>query len=249
MSELQCDRDKVLKEVFGHIKFKSPLQKKAINCILLRRCTCAQIRTCLGKSDVYVSLPTGAGKSLCYQCSFKLPTVVHNGIAVVISPLIALITDQIAALRAKGVPSESLNSKLSSEERSRIIEVHRASYFALFVPFNMIFVMLLKDLRKKIPNVKLLYITPEAAATDNMKRYASYSDSKDFPSKSTSYFRILTSLHKRNLLSYIVVDEAHCVTYWGHDFRPDYLKLSALREVCPDVSQVFNNIISFFNRE
>ncbi|KAE9421113.1 hypothetical protein Angca_005737, partial [Angiostrongylus cantonensis] len=221
--ELQCDRDKVLKEVFGHIKFKSPLQKKAINCILLRRflvsqnlrCTCAQIRTCLGKSDVYVSLPTGAGKSLCYQ----LPTVVHNGIAVVISPLIALITDQIAALRAKGVPSESLNSKLSSEERSRIIEVHRASYFALFVPFNMIFVMLLKDLRKKIPNVKLLYITPEAAATDNMKR-------------------ILTSLHKRNLLSYIVVDEAHCVTYWGHDFRPDYLKLSALREVCPDVPWV-----------
>ncbi|VDM60483.1 unnamed protein product [Angiostrongylus costaricensis] len=184
MSELQCDRDKVLKEVFGHIKFKSSLQKKAVNCILL---------TCLGKSDVYVSLPTGAGKSLCYQ----LPTVVHNGIAVVISPLIALITDQITALRAKGVPSESLNSKLSSEERSRIIE----------------------DLRKKIPIVKLLYITPEAAATDNMKR-------------------ILTSLHKRNLLSYIVVDEAHCVTYWGHDFRPDYLKLSALREICPDVPWV-----------
>ncbi|VDL86634.1 unnamed protein product [Nippostrongylus brasiliensis] len=74
----------------------------------------------------------------------------------------------------------------------------------------------LMDIRSHVPTVKLLYITPEAAATDNMRR-------------------MLSSLHKRNLLSYFVVDEAHCVTHWGHDFRPDYLKLSALRDVCPDV--------------
>ncbi|VDO66523.1 unnamed protein product [Heligmosomoides polygyrus] len=73
-----------------------------------------------------------------------------------------------------------------------------------------------QDLRSHTPKVKLLYITPEAAATDNMRR-------------------ILASLHKRNLLSYFVVDEAHCVTHWGHDFRPDYLKLSALRDVCPEI--------------
>nr|CDJ84324.1 unnamed protein product [Haemonchus contortus] len=178
VAELEAQRNQVLREVFGHQKFKSSLQKKAINCILLR------------KTDVYVSLPTGAGKSLCYQ----LPAVVHMGITVVVSPLIALITDQVAALRAKGIPSESLNSKLTTSERTRIIE----------------------DLRNKVPTIKLLYITPEAAATDNMRR-------------------ILSSLHKRMLLSYFVVDEAHCVTHWGHDFRPDYLKLSALRDVCPDV--------------
>ncbi|KAK6741315.1 hypothetical protein RB195_009270 [Necator americanus] len=181
IADLEKERDRVLKEIFGHSKFKSSLQKKATNCILLR------------KSDVYVSLPTGAGKSLCYQ----LPAVVHMGVAVVVSPLIALITDQIAALRAKGIPCESLNSKLNTSERTRIIE----------------------DLRSKVPTMKLLYITPEAAATDNMRR-------------------ILASLKKRNILSYFIVDEAHCVTHWGHDFRPDYLKLSALRDVCPDVPWV-----------
>ncbi|VDN21785.1 unnamed protein product [Cylicostephanus goldi] len=134
IADLEVERDRVLKEVFGHKKFKSSLQKKATNCILLR------------KADVYVSLPTGAGKSLCYQ----LPAVVHAGVTVVVSPLIALITDQIAALKEKGIPSESLNSKLSAPERTRIIE----------------------DLRNNKPTLKLLYITPEAAATDNMRRCA-----------------------------------------------------------------------------
>uniref|UniRef100_A0A1I7XRP0 DNA 3'-5' helicase n=1 Tax=Heterorhabditis bacteriophora TaxID=37862 RepID=A0A1I7XRP0_HETBA len=105
-TELECERDRVLCNVFGHKKFKSNLQKQAVNCILRR------------KSDVYVSLPTGAGKSLCYQ----LPAVVHQGICIVVSPLIALITDQVAALQAKSIPSEALNSKLNSQERTRIIE-------------------------------------------------------------------------------------------------------------------------------
>ncbi|KAK6032730.1 ATP-dependent DNA helicase, RecQ family [Ostertagia ostertagi] len=171
VSELESERNRVLNEVFGHKKFKSSLQKKAINCILLR------------KADVYVSLPTGAGNFL---PSF---TWVFT---IVVSPLIALITDQVAALRAKGIRCDSLNSKLTAAERTRIVE----------------------DLRNKVPTIKLLYITPEAAATDNMRR-------------------ILSSLHKRNLLSYFVVDEAHCVTHWGHDFRPDYLKLGALKGCVP----------------
>ncbi|EYC25226.1 hypothetical protein Y032_0012g1775 [Ancylostoma ceylanicum] len=87
IADLERERDKVLKDVFGHSKFKSSLQKKATNCILLR------------KSDVYVSLPTGAGKSLCYQ----LPAVIHMGVTIVVSPLIALITDQIAALRVSSI--------------------------------------------------------------------------------------------------------------------------------------------------
>lgn len=130
-------------------------------------------------------MPTGSGKSLCYQ----LPAVIHEGIAIVFSPLIALIQDQIDYLKSRGINAESINSKLTANERKRI----------------------LNDLKLIKPTVKLLYITPELAATDNFKN-------------------ILTSLHKRALISFFVVDEAHCVSQWGHDFRPDYLKLGKLRE-------------------
>ncbi|CAD6198546.1 unnamed protein product [Caenorhabditis auriculariae] len=177
-AELKEKRDSVLAEVFKHKKFKSRLQFNAVNCILKRKC------------DVYVSLPTGAGKSLCYQ----LPAVVHGGITVVVSPLIALMKDQILGLRKKNVTCETLNSSLTNEERSAV----------------------LSDLNKKNPNTRLLYITAEGAATDSMKK-------------------LLASLHKRNLLSYFVVDEAHCVTHWGHDFRPDYLTLGSLRDICSGV--------------
>ncbi|CAI4232422.1 unnamed protein product [Auanema sp. JU1783] len=180
-SQLEVMRDRALTDVFKHKKFKSQLQKRAVNAILLRR------------TDIYVSLPTGAGKSLCYQ----LPAVVHQGITVVVSPLIALITDQVNALVGKNVPAVALNSKLTADERSQIIS----------------------DLREAVPKVKLLYITPESAATDNTRR-------------------LLGSLYKRNILSYFVVDEAHCVTHWGHDFRPDYLKLGSLRDICPDIPWV-----------
>ncbi|KAH8307117.1 hypothetical protein KR044_005163 [Drosophila immigrans] len=168
-----------LEKHFGHKSFKSQLQEQAIKCAVKK------------KQDVYVSMPTGSGKSLCFQ----LPGLMcENQLTIVFSPLLALIKDQIDHLSKIKVQADSLNSKMSSKERERVI----------------------MDLRAIKTNIKFLYITPEQAATKFFQE-------------------LLHSLYKHKKLAYFAVDEAHCVSQWGHDFRPDYLKLGELRSKYPDV--------------
>ncbi|KAJ3652472.1 hypothetical protein Zmor_018433 [Zophobas morio] len=162
-----------LKETFKFDSFKSSLQENAIKEI------------CQRKNDVLVSMPTGSGKSLCYQ----LPAVLHpDKVTIVFSPLLALIKDQVDHLQALHVRAASLNSKTLKAERDS----------------------LMADLKCKQTLTRLLYITPEQAATHTFRSLFDY-------------------LVKFDKVAYIVVDEAHCVSQWGHDFRPDYLKLGDLR--------------------
>ncbi|XP_071330195.1 ATP-dependent DNA helicase Q5 isoform X2 [Trachinotus anak] len=167
-----------LKTHFGFDSFRSKIQEDVVKAVLR------------GDRDVFVCMPTGAGKSLCYQ----LPAVVAEGITLVISPLIALIQDQVQHLQELNIPACSINSKLPAGERR----------------------LILTDLESSSPKLKLLYITPEMVA-------------------SPSFQPCLTGLCSRGLLSYLAVDEAHCVSQWGHDFRPDYLKLGELRARMPGV--------------
>jgi ATP-dependent DNA helicase RecQ len=157
-----------LKKTFGFKKFRSH-QKEIISHILDGR-------------DVFASLPTGGGKSICYQ----LPALHFEGITIVLSPLVALMKDQVDGARESGIEAHCLNSSLSVSETSA---VYRA----------------LED-----GVVKLLYISPERFAIDGFMEQL-----------------------KRFKVSFVAVDEAHCVSEWGHDFRPDYLSLSRIRDHFP----------------
>lgn len=139
-------------------------------------------------------MPTGSGKSLCFQ----LPAMLQdNKVAIVFSPLLALIKDQIDHLAKLKIVAESINSKMTSKDRERV----------------------LNDLRSMKPDTRFLYITPEQAATG-------------------TFMSLMEHLVKYKKVSYVVVDEAHCVSEWGHDFRPDYLKLGDLREKHKEVPWV-----------
>ncbi len=160
-----------VKRVWGYDALL-PLQAEAIGAVLARR-------------DSILILPTGGGKSLCYQA----PAAAMRKLAVVVSPLIALMKDQVDGLTAAGVPAAFLNSSLTAEERRAVeVGVLQARYH-------------------------LLYVAPERLVLPSC-----------------------LGLLRRAGVAFFAIDEAHCISQWGHDFRPEYRQLTVVREVFPDVA-------------
>lgn len=135
-----------------------------------------------------VVLPTGGGKSLCFQA----PALVRDGLALVVSPLISLMKDQVDTLVGNGVPAACYNSALPASEKSAVLQGVREGRY------------------------RLLYVSPERLVGDGHEWF--------------------TGLLASSRVSFIAVDEAHCISQWGHDFRPEYRQLARLRDVLPDVS-------------
>ena len=158
----------LLKTHFGFDRFL-PLQEEIINSVM-------------GGKDTFVLMPTGGGKSLCYQ----LPALASDGLTLVVSPLIALMKDQVDSLRANGVPAGFINSTLTASQTSRVQEMVRRG------------------------EIKILYVAPERATLPEFRAFLAQSN-----------------------VGLVAIDEAHCVSHWGHEFRPAYRELKALRDVCP----------------
>lgn len=165
---MEADRSQILKKYFGYESYKDG-QQGIINCIMSSR-------------DTLALMPTGGGKSLCYQ----LPALLLPGITLVISPLIALMKDQVDALDVQGIAASYINSSLSpGHVRTRLYQAAQGRY-------------------------KLLYVAPERLASDEF----------------TTWLQELS-------ISLIAIDEAHCVSQWGHDFRPSYLAIGSWIENMP----------------
>ncbi|MFV0543530.1 MAG: DNA helicase RecQ [Marinicella pacifica] len=164
---------KILKETFGYSDFRHH-QSEIVASILKGE-------------DAMVLMPTGGGKSLCYQ----IPSIVRDGVGVVISPLIALMEDQVNALKLLGVSAAYINSTLSASEVESIEQQARCG------------------------DLDLLYLSPERLSNEDMQAFLKTID-----------------------IALFAIDEAHCVSQWGHDFRPEYQNLSVLSQQFPDVPRV-----------
>jgi len=163
----------ILRAVFGYDRFKGEQDEI--------------IRHVIDGGDAFVLMPTGGGKSLCYQ----IPSLIRDGVGIVVSPLIALMQDQVSALKLLGLKAAFLNSSLSSDE-ARVIERQ----------------MVKGDL-------DLVYIAPERLLMDRT-----------------------LNLLRNTKIALFAIDEAHCVSQWGHDFRAEYLQLSILHQQFPDVPRM-----------
>ncbi|KHN69374.1 ATP-dependent DNA helicase RecQ [Ordospora colligata OC4] len=173
----RCIEEFYLQKVFGMKEFRT--NQREVIC------------SCMAGRDVFVLMPTGGGKSICYQ----LPALIDDGITIVISPLLSLVQDQIYNLLQKGILALPINSNLSQSERSLVFDV----------------------LGGEETLCKIFYVTPELVA------------------KSGHFHDVLSNLVRRNKLKRFVIDEAHCVSQWGHDFRPDYKELGSIRQRYPNV--------------
>lgn len=161
----------ILKDIFGYDSFR-PLQLEII-------------KNLLAGKDTLAIMPTGGGKSLCYQ----IPALIFKGITIVVSPLISLMQNQVSSLKENGVPAEFLNSSLEFSEYLETVKK-------------------LKD-----GEIKIVYVSPEGLASDKM----------------------MGIFHECSMpINCITIDEAHCVSEWGHDFRPDYLSISNVRKHFPN---------------
>ena len=174
MSALLAKAQAALESVFGFPSFR-PGQEEIVQAVL-------------NGENVLAVMPTGSGKSLCYQ----LPTLVRPGLTVVVSPLIALMRDQVAQLREYGIEAATLNSTIDGAENRRIHD------------------------RALDGSLRLLYVAPERLTRTDT-----------------------TALLRDAKVVLLAIDEAHCVSQWGHDFRPEYLQLGRIREALGGVQTMY----------
>ena len=167
----------ILRDTFGYSTFRGAQQ--------------AIVEHVAAGGDALVLMPTGGGKSLCYQ----IPALLREGVGIVVSPLIALMQDQVDALKQLGVSAAFLNSSLDAEAAREVFrQLHRGE-------------------------LKLLYVAPERLMTEG-------------------FLELLEGLYRDNAIALFAIDEAHCVSQWGHDFRPEYRQLTILHERFPDVPRI-----------
>jgi ATP-dependent DNA helicase RecQ len=167
----------ILRDTFGYTSFRGAQQ--------------AIVEHVGAGGDALVLMPTGGGKSLCYQ----IPALVRDGVGIVVSPLIALMQDQVDALKQLGVSAAFLNSSLDADTAREVYrQIHRGE-------------------------LKLLYVAPERLMTEG-------------------FLELLEGLQQENGIGLFAIDEAHCVSQWGHDFRPEYRALTVLHERFPNVPRI-----------